>query len=43
MERDYEDTVRRAGARIAVVQFADAVFGTSSEPSPGGRVGARRR
>ena len=29
MERDYEATVRRSGDRIAVVQFADAVFGTS--------------
>jgi sugar phosphate isomerase/epimerase len=38
MERDYETTVRRAGSRIACVQFADAVFGTSTEPSPGGRV-----
>jgi sugar phosphate isomerase/epimerase len=37
-ERDYEATVRRAGDRIAVVQFADAVFGTPREPSPGGRV-----
>jgi sugar phosphate isomerase/epimerase len=37
MERDYEKTVCRAGARIAVVQFADAVFGTSKEPPPGGR------
>jgi sugar phosphate isomerase/epimerase len=37
MERDYEATVRRSGARIAAVQFADAIFGTSSEPSPGGR------
>lgn len=36
-ERDYEDTVRRAGPRIAAVQFADAVFGTPNEPSPGGR------
>ena len=38
MERDCEDTVRRAGARIAVVQFSDAVFGTTEQPSPGGRV-----
>jgi len=38
MERDYEATVRRAGDRIAVVQFADAVFGTVQQPSPGGRV-----
>jgi sugar phosphate isomerase/epimerase len=37
MERDYEDTVRRAGPRLAVVQFADAVFGTQREPPPGGR------
>jgi sugar phosphate isomerase/epimerase len=37
MERDYEATVRRAGPRIAAVQFADALFGTSREPSPGGR------
>jgi len=37
MERDYEATVRRAGSRIACVQFADAVFGTSQEPPPGGR------
>jgi sugar phosphate isomerase/epimerase len=37
MERDYEDTVRRAGRRIAVVQFADAVFGSADRPPPGGR------
>ncbi len=37
MERDYEDTVRRGGPRIAAVQFADAVFGSSKEPPPGGR------
>jgi sugar phosphate isomerase/epimerase len=37
MERDYEETVRRAGSRIAAVQFADAVFGTSQQPPPGGR------
>jgi sugar phosphate isomerase/epimerase len=37
MERDYEATVRRAGERIAVVQFSDAVFGTVEQPSPGGR------
>jgi sugar phosphate isomerase/epimerase len=37
MERDYEDTVRRVGPRIAVVQFADAIFGTTQEPPPGGR------
>src|SRR5439155_18584330 len=37
MERDYEATVRRAGDRIAMVQFADAVFGTLGEPPPGGR------
>ena len=30
--------VRRAGSRIAVVQFSDAVFGTTEHPSPGGRV-----
>ena len=36
-ERDYEATVRRAGDHLAAVQFADAVFGTSKEPSPGGR------
>ena len=38
MERDPEDAVRRAGARLAVVQFSDAVFGTFERPSPGGRV-----
>ena len=37
IERDYEATVRRAGSRIASVQFADALFGTPQEPSPGGR------
>jgi sugar phosphate isomerase/epimerase len=37
MERDYEDTVRRAGRRIAAVQFADAVFGMVGQPPPGGR------
>ena len=37
MERDYEDTVRRAGRRIAAVQFADAVFGKAGKPPPGGR------
>jgi sugar phosphate isomerase/epimerase len=37
MERDYEATVRRAGARIAAVQFADAIFGTVGQPPPGGR------
>jgi|1186.fasta_scaffold00506_5 sugar phosphate isomerase/epimerase len=37
MERDYEQTVRRAGPRIAAVQFADAVFGGPGEPPPGGR------
>lgn len=37
MERDYEQTVRRAGARVAVVQFADAVFGRIGQPPPGGR------
>jgi sugar phosphate isomerase/epimerase len=38
MERDVEDTVRRAGARIAAVQLSDAVYGTTDHPSPGGRV-----
>jgi sugar phosphate isomerase/epimerase len=37
MERDYEDTVRRAGPRIAAVQFADAFYGTSIVPAVGGR------
>ena len=37
MERNYETTVRRAGDRVAVVQFADAVWGTVQAPSPGGR------
>jgi sugar phosphate isomerase/epimerase len=37
MERDYEDSVRRAGPRIAAVQFADAVFGSAGHPPPGGR------
>ena len=37
MERDYEDTVRRAGSRIAMVQFADAIFGKAPGPPPGGR------
>jgi sugar phosphate isomerase/epimerase len=37
MERDCEDTVRRAGPRIAMVQFADAVFGSPGTPPPGGR------
>jgi sugar phosphate isomerase/epimerase len=37
MERDYEDTVRRAGSRIGMVQFADAVFGSPGVPPPGGR------
>jgi sugar phosphate isomerase/epimerase len=37
MERDYEKTVRRAGERIACVQFADAVFGGFGSPPPGGR------
>lgn len=37
MERDYEDTIRRAGPHIAAVQFADALYGTPGEPSPGGR------
>lgn len=37
MERDYEDTVRRAGSKMACVQFADAIFGTRGEPPPGGR------
>ena len=38
MERDPEDAVRRAGARLAVFQISDAVFGTFERPSPGGRV-----
>ncbi len=38
MERDVEDTVRRAGSRIAAVQLSDAVYGTTDHPSPGGRV-----
>jgi sugar phosphate isomerase/epimerase len=38
MERDVEDTVRRAGPRIAAVQISDAVYGTTDNPSPGGRV-----
>jgi sugar phosphate isomerase/epimerase len=37
MERNYEETVRRAGDRVAAVQFADARFGTVDQPSPGGR------
>jgi sugar phosphate isomerase/epimerase len=37
MERDYEATVRRAGDRVAAVQFADARYGTVEQPSPGGR------
>jgi sugar phosphate isomerase/epimerase len=37
MERDYEKTVRRAGSRIAAVQFADAIFGSIGQPPPGGR------
>jgi len=37
MERDYEQTVRAGGDRIAAVQFADAVFGGPGEPPPGGR------
>jgi sugar phosphate isomerase/epimerase len=37
MERDYEGTIRRAGDRIAVVQFADALWGTVQQPAPGGR------
>ena len=37
MERNYEESVRRAGSRIAAVQFADAVFGTPQQPPPGGR------
>jgi sugar phosphate isomerase/epimerase len=36
-ERDYEATVRRAGSRIAAVQFADAVWGRPGEGPPGGR------
>ena len=38
MERDPEESVRRAGSRVAVVQISDAVFGTFDRPSPGGRV-----
>jgi len=38
MERDPEDAVRRAGARLAVFQVSDAVYGTFERPSPGGRV-----
>jgi sugar phosphate isomerase/epimerase len=38
MERDPLDAVRRAGARLAVFQISDAVFGTFERPSPGGRV-----
>jgi sugar phosphate isomerase/epimerase len=37
MERDYEETVRRAGPHIGAVQFADAVFGSPGQPPPGGR------
>jgi sugar phosphate isomerase/epimerase len=37
MEREYEQTVRNARHRVAVVQFADAVWGTVEQPSPGGR------
>ena len=37
MERDYESTVRSAAGHLAAVQFADAIFGTSKEPAPGGR------
>jgi sugar phosphate isomerase/epimerase len=37
MERDYEATVRRAGPRIAAVQFADAVFGGAGQPPLVGR------
>jgi sugar phosphate isomerase/epimerase len=37
MERNYEESVRRAGSRIAAVQFADAVFGSPGHPPPGGR------
>jgi sugar phosphate isomerase/epimerase len=36
-ERDYEQTVRRGGSRIAAVQFADAVWGSMGNPPPGGR------
>ena len=36
MERDVETTVRRAGPRIAAVQFADAQFGTPEKPLPRG-------
>ena len=31
------ESVRRAGSRIAAVQFADAVFGSPGQPPPGGR------
>jgi sugar phosphate isomerase/epimerase len=37
MDRDYEDIVRRAGPRIAAVQFADAFYGSPTEPAVGGR------
>jgi sugar phosphate isomerase/epimerase len=37
MERDYEQTVRRSGALIAAIQFADAVWGAPGQPPPGGR------
>jgi sugar phosphate isomerase/epimerase len=36
-ERDVPGIVRGAGAKIAAVQFADALYGTSANPSPGGR------
>jgi sugar phosphate isomerase/epimerase len=36
-ERDVPGIVREAGPRIAAVQFADALYGTSAQPSPGGR------
>jgi sugar phosphate isomerase/epimerase len=38
MERDPEESVRRAGERLAVFQLSDAVYGTFERPSPGGRV-----
>jgi sugar phosphate isomerase/epimerase len=36
-ERDVEDTIRRAGSRIAAVQFADAQYGVAGQPVPVGR------
>lgn len=37
MERDYEQTVRRAGPWLAAVQFGDAIYGGPGQPPPGGR------